>query len=610
MTLKGEPCDGSDKEAAEGDTRLDKLLIIGVYMATYSIYKDEKVDNTVKNIKSKLKEVGIVLNESIVNQTIKDKNMPCSLRVYLKDINIGTNGKGTCLENALASGYSEFMERIQNYQFPLISRRNFFYSPDEVVCTKKEFEKSIKNLNLGYENFLKEIEKFDNKKVLIPFYSVKNNKIENLPIILIEPMQGTVGMSAGNTYEETLVQGLSEVCERYSMREIILNNISMPEIPKENYWKYDKIRGMIEYLEKYGYKVIIKDASMGKGMPTVLSILENEKDKLFFLSFGAHPSLCVSIERTLTEFAQGLNLSFSKQLKKMDFLNDVNEYKNRKFIFHQLSYTKNSIEQSNKKFLKYLFKKTSSYKFSSDTWIDDNQKSSNKDLLKFLYNRILNITDDIYIRNAGFLNFPALYIYIPKMSLIHDIEELLLLKKYNELCRNIDFIDKISLEELFLILGNEIYMYMGGESHLSFSDEYFALLCSIVRKDDCNIYKYVNILLARNNYKKVLNKEKIWMLNIVKDYYELKNKNYEKEKILEILNQKYSKEEMTLYKNFMSGLTFEIIKKMLKTQNKQKKDHTKVLKNEMLDIEENLDKAYRENIPNQMIFSKIFSDIK
>ena len=103
----------------------------------YSICKDEKPKRTVDRIRKILGDIGINLQEILHLEEIEFA--PVSLRLTLKNSPlIGTNGKGTNKINALASGYAEFMERLQNsYLFPDLEREF------DIVSDKKRIDCSI-----------------------------------------------------------------------------------------------------------------------------------------------------------------------------------------------------------------------------------------------------------------------------------------------------------------------------------------------------------------------------------------------------------------------------------------------------------------------------------
>ncbi|MBL4893831.1 MAG: YcaO-like family protein, partial [Emcibacter sp.] len=113
---------------------------------------------------------------------------------------------------------------------------------------------------------------------------------------------------------EAKVQCLSEIFERAIKRQIIEEEIILPDVPKEILAKYPHILAGIEELENKGFPVLVKDASLGGKFPVMCVTLMNPKTGGVFASFGAHPSFEVALERSLTELLQG---------RSFEGLNDV-----------------------------------------------------------------------------------------------------------------------------------------------------------------------------------------------------------------------------------------------------------------------------------------------
>ena len=198
---------------------------------------------TIKEIKTILNSLNIFTFEEN-NDFSRDNFFSCS--IYLGDndlykIPIITNGKGVSLEYAFASGFAEFIERLQNnflyhkmllrYGKNLKNKIKYKYSPDEVNISFKKCIKTnkwlkifftYKELKIYFEPFLT-----NNEEVTcLPFYSVNSSKVVNLPVDFVYFNSGSNGMAAGNTIEEALLQGFCEIFERYSMRTIYFNRIT------------------------------------------------------------------------------------------------------------------------------------------------------------------------------------------------------------------------------------------------------------------------------------------------------------------------------------------------------------------------------------------------
>ena len=110
----------------------------------------------------------------------------------------------------------------------------------------------------------------------IPFKSARNGEIVYFPINLLDNLYGSNGMSAGNTEYEALVQGISEIIERYVKSQIIKKGISLPQIPEDILQKYPKSFETYKALQGGGIKAICFDASLGGQFPVVCVVLLNQ----------------------------------------------------------------------------------------------------------------------------------------------------------------------------------------------------------------------------------------------------------------------------------------------------------------------------------------------
>ena len=126
-------------------------------------------------------------------------------------------------------------------------------------------------------------------------------------------------MSAGNNLLEAKVQCLSEIFERAVKKQIIEQEITLPDVPKDVLQRFPKILAGIKALEEQGFPVVIKDASLGGQFPVMNVTLMNPKTGGVFASFGAHPSLEVALERSLTELLQGRSFEGLNDIKKPTF---------------------------------------------------------------------------------------------------------------------------------------------------------------------------------------------------------------------------------------------------------------------------------------------------
>ena len=83
-----------------------------------------------------------------------------------------------------------------------------------------------------------------------PFYSLCDRKVYYLPREVYYPFYGSHGVCAGNSREEALVQGLSEVIERYVQKKIIYGRLSLLDIPLEYLKRFPQTYEMYQELLK------------------------------------------------------------------------------------------------------------------------------------------------------------------------------------------------------------------------------------------------------------------------------------------------------------------------------------------------------------------------
>ena len=213
-------------------------------------YKEVLPEKTVEKLKGLLKELGIEVEEQWVDESSVGTY---SLRINIKGTNIGQNGKGMTKEYAMASGYAEFFERFQNGMLKFKVEKPtkeipFSYAPDEKILSVDELMKGNNSFleNIAKENgkgtskeeqkeYIKEVMNQNSKIVpkedflSLPYYSIKNDEIEYIPEKLFSYTCNSNGMCAGNSREEALIEGLSEVLERYVGIKIFKEKATLPK---------------------------------------------------------------------------------------------------------------------------------------------------------------------------------------------------------------------------------------------------------------------------------------------------------------------------------------------------------------------------------------------
>lgn len=396
-------------------------------------YKEVTPEETVKKLKGLLEKLRIEVVEKWSNESSVGTY---SLRVCIKGTDIGQNGKGMTKEFAMASGYAEFFERMQNGMFRFRMEKPtteipFVNAPDEKHLTVKEalnIDETGKIKNSFFENIVKQNGKENSiaeeqaqfiKKILneksnlvekeeynyLPYYSVKNKDLEYVPDRLFSYLFDTNGMCAGNSKEEALIEGLSEILERYVGVKIFKEKVTLPEIPNTYIEKFPKVKKMVDKLKQsteYYFRLV--DCSFGGKYPVAgLYIIEKNTGKFGF-KMGAHPDYGIAMERCFTEAAQGRDIYEYAETCLFDFYSGEDS-KNRnlsEFIFSDLTAVPFQV-----------IGEKSDFEF---TEMPDVSELDNKTLLKKLVGIILEEGKDILVRDVSTLGFPAFSIAIPGMS--------------------------------------------------------------------------------------------------------------------------------------------------------------------------------------------------
>ncbi|PCI33836.1 MAG: OsmC domain/YcaO domain-containing protein [Alphaproteobacteria bacterium] len=300
---------------------------------TMIVGKDLPLEQTIANMTAILSDIGINIEiaswrnlvPNVWSLHIREAASPMCF----------TNGKGATKESALCSALGEYIERMScNFFY------NDYYFGEEIANSKFVHYPNEKWFKAGTDDALPEglmderclhlynpegelrashlidtnSGRADRGICALPFTRSSDQKTVYFPSNLIENLFLSNGMSAGNNLYEAKVQCLSEIFERAVKRQIIEEEIILPDVPKEILAKYPGILAGIEELENKGFPVLVKDASLGGKFPVMCVTLMNPKTGGVFASFGAHPSFEVALERSLTELLQG---------RSFEGLNDV-----------------------------------------------------------------------------------------------------------------------------------------------------------------------------------------------------------------------------------------------------------------------------------------------
>ncbi|HSI43634.1 MAG TPA: OsmC domain/YcaO domain-containing protein [Methylotenera sp.] len=309
---------------------------------TYIAGKDLPLEQTIADMSRLLGSLGIKIEIASWRNII-----PNVWSLHIRDAHSPmcfTNGKGSTKESALASALGEYIERLSNNHFYAgsywgedIANAAFVHYPNErwfkpgrkdTLPTEILDEYSLDIYNPDGELRASHLIDTNSGNVergicSLPYVRQSDGKVVYFPTNLVENLYVSNGMSAGNTLAEAQVQCLSEIFERAVKREILEGEIALPDVPQEVLAKYPGILAGIQGLEEQGFPVLVKDASLGGTYPVMCVTLMNPRTGGVFASFGAHPSLEVALERSLTELLQGRSLEGLNDLPQPTFASEA-----------------------------------------------------------------------------------------------------------------------------------------------------------------------------------------------------------------------------------------------------------------------------------------------
>ena len=401
---------------------------------TYILGKDLPLERTIANMSGVLADLGIKIEiaswrnlvPNVWSLHIRDAHSPMCF----------TNGKGASKESALASALGEYIERLNcnhfyNDQFwgEDIANAAFVHYPNErwfkpgpkdVLPAGILDAYCLKIYNPEGElrgSHLYDTNSGNTKRGIcsLPFVRQSDGAVVYFPSNLIDNLYLSNGMSAGNTLAEAQVQCLSEIFERAVKREIIEGEIALPDVPQDVLAKYPGILAGIEALEKQGFPVLVKDASLGGVFPVMCVTLMNPRTGGVFASFGAHPSLEVALERSLTELLQGRSFEGLNDLPPPTFeTSAVTEPNN--FVEH-------FIDSSGVVSWRF-FSAKADHAFVE--WDFSGQgENSNADEAETLFGILEEMGKEVYVAVYDQLGATACRILVPGYSEIYPVEDLI-----------------------------------------------------------------------------------------------------------------------------------------------------------------------------------------
>lgn len=292
-------------------------------------YKEINPMQTVQNVKDffESNNLRVVLSD---NNQSEAGTWYCHLTLYLGDtILVESNGKGVTEEYSLASAHAELYERfcngmsfIPNPYFTRTlmaenySKNGYYFRPDEKILTYDELIHCCDRVEKYFSVMTEDIPKIKEASVEYitngKYVGVPLKNIDGTDTIYVDPrlllcIARSVGMAAGNSIEEALVQGLSELAEKQAELYLFTHF-------DEGYYALDldkidnpTLQTIIQKIKSAGYDLYLFDLSYTCNVPAMMSLLIDRTTGTLNVNFGSFPVFDIAAERVLTELYQGIN---------------------------------------------------------------------------------------------------------------------------------------------------------------------------------------------------------------------------------------------------------------------------------------------------------------
>ncbi|MEZ4693359.1 MAG: YcaO-like family protein [Aliarcobacter sp.] len=521
--------------------------------------KNSPVEQSISKMKAVLKDVGCEATFSQEKHPLKN-----CFSVNLASIeapnHIYSNGKGVISDASIASAYGEYIERLQTNNFFIdFYLPNRKYYPDELAFDfggdylNPELKKIYSaNGELEDKDLVDFNSDYMDKIVALPFIKQSTNEKTYIPINILSNLFVSNGLATGNTANEAKVQALSEIFERYVKIKIIKEGLSLPKFPNDVIKSFPKVYEDIQALRELGYKVEVFDASLGGVFPVTAISFINPKNSTLFVSFGSHPILEVSLERTMTELMQGRDLNNLDSFEIPTFdMELVSDYFNIEAHF---------IDSNGKMGFSFLSSKKS---FEYSAWKYTGNGS--EDEYAFLLDILKSVNKEMYLREYTYLDFYSCQMIIPNFSEVYPLDDMVYNNKNNgklirDMVLNFEKYDENEILDAIDSLDNSLNMqlYIGVifEENFTMGDFKAQLLLLLGEIDDV-----IELLEFGNNKLGHLVAQLLRMQNDELDWEEYEsalNDIYGEEKIKKAINIIEGNEFLinrTLHKDYYNMLS-------------------------------------------------------
>lgn len=307
-------------------------------------------------------------------------------------------------------------------------------------------------------------------------------------------IQGSDGLAAGNTIEEAIVQAMSEIYEHYATDKLYYNNSSEIIYYQLNLHKMkstlpEYLNNIIDKIEEGGYHLMVYDLSYNFNVPVLAAIIIDSYH-VVHLNLGAAPVFNIALERTLTEIYQG-RIQFK--------INECNKYymkPYRAYTIAQSTYTNiSSITLRDNYPEELLLNKINVSDYNHQIFLEDNSYSNN-DLLSY-YLKLNSMNNfEIYIRDLSQIQeIRAIRLFCANQTIFpwkHDIYKLIPLEtrlKIQNIAYELNFKEEFCSDNYFMLLNQLEEILQDDTIDTTAKNEYL----SFIFKDEMKIFPVSNL---------------------------------------------------------------------------------------------------------------------
>lgn len=238
----------------------------------------------------------------------------------------------------------------------------------------------------------------------LPFYNASDREITYFPLGLLRQLYASNGFAAGNSMEEALVQGFSEIVERHAQLTFLKRKLVPPTIPDDYLQKFPTAYKTLTDIRLAGYDAFVKDCSLGEGYPVIASVVIDRRTHAYEVHVGSSPVFEIALQRSLTEMFQGRSIDDVADIPSL-CLEKEGKRKPMDLRF--------ALRYGSGSYFPEFFDDDPSYPFVP---FPDMNGKTNADLLKFVLEYLKKRNRKMLVRDMSHYGFHTYQIIVPGMS--------------------------------------------------------------------------------------------------------------------------------------------------------------------------------------------------